>query len=105
VQERGHAVAPPARFDEARAEQVLWQEFRDHSASINNALNEALRVHRGPSRWIFQVRVFARFEARSFIPFTFARFLISRSPTSCLLATGAGGPSPGVVQPPHSIEL
>jgi hypothetical protein len=26
-QERGHAGAPPAHFDEAQAEQVLWQEF------------------------------------------------------------------------------
>jgi hypothetical protein len=26
-QEQGHASAPPAHFDEAQAEQVLWQEF------------------------------------------------------------------------------
>jgi hypothetical protein len=61
-QERGHTDAPPAHFDEAQAEQALWQEFRDHDASINNALNEALQVHGGPSWRIFQVRVFARFE-------------------------------------------
>jgi hypothetical protein len=36
-QERGHASAPPAHFDEAQAEQALWQEFRDHGASLNNA--------------------------------------------------------------------
>jgi hypothetical protein len=36
------ASAPPAHFNEARAKQALWQEFRDHSASLNNALNEAL---------------------------------------------------------------
>jgi hypothetical protein len=48
---------PPAHFDEAQAEQALWEEFRDHGASINNALNEALQVHGGPSWWIFQVRV------------------------------------------------
>jgi hypothetical protein len=57
-QERGHAGAPPAHFDEAQAEQALWKEFRDHDASINNALREALRVHGGPSWRIFQVRVF-----------------------------------------------
>jgi hypothetical protein len=47
-QERGHTGAPPAHFDEAQAEQALWQEFRDNDVSINNALNEALRVHGGP---------------------------------------------------------
>jgi hypothetical protein len=26
-QERGHTGAPPAHFDEAQAEQVLWQVF------------------------------------------------------------------------------
>jgi hypothetical protein len=26
-QEQGHASAPPAHFDEAQSEQVLWQEF------------------------------------------------------------------------------
>jgi hypothetical protein len=44
-QGRGHAGVPTAHFDEAQAEQALWQEFRDHGASINNALTEALRVH------------------------------------------------------------
>jgi hypothetical protein len=36
---------PPAHFNEAQAEQALWQEFRDHGASLSNALNEALRIH------------------------------------------------------------
>jgi hypothetical protein len=44
-QEQGHASAPPAHFDEAQAEQALWQEFRDHGASLNNTLNEALQIH------------------------------------------------------------
>jgi hypothetical protein len=48
-----YAGAPPAHFDEAQAEQALWQEFRDYGASINNALTEALRVHGGPLFWIF----------------------------------------------------
>jgi hypothetical protein len=56
-QEREHASAPPAHFSEAQAEQALWQEFRDHGASLNNALNEALRIHAGLAWWVFQVRV------------------------------------------------
>jgi hypothetical protein len=46
-------------LDEAQAEQALWQEFRDHDASLNNALTEALRLHGGPSFRIFEVSVFA----------------------------------------------
>jgi hypothetical protein len=46
-QEREHTITPPTHFNEARAEQVLWQEFRDHDASLNNTLNEALQIHGG----------------------------------------------------------
>jgi hypothetical protein len=70
---------------------VLWQEFRDHGTSLNNAVNKALRVHRGPLWRIVQVRVFAGFEACSLIPFASAHFLTLRPPASCLLALGAGG--------------
>jgi hypothetical protein len=55
VQERERAGAPPAHFVEAQAEQGLWQELRDHGASLNRALNEALRIHSGPAWRIFQV--------------------------------------------------
>jgi hypothetical protein len=48
-QEWEHAAAPPAHFIEAQAEQGLWQELRDHDASLNRELNEALRIHGGPS--------------------------------------------------------
>jgi hypothetical protein len=48
-QEREPAGAPPAYFNEARADQALWQEFQDHGASLNNALNEALRIYAGPT--------------------------------------------------------
>jgi hypothetical protein len=48
---------PPALFDEAQVEQVLWQEFCDHNASINNALTEALRLHGGSSFQLFEVSV------------------------------------------------
>jgi cytochrome P450 len=48
-QERERASAPSAYFNEAQVEQALWQEFRDHGASLNNALNEVLRIHAGPA--------------------------------------------------------
>jgi hypothetical protein len=54
-QERERFNAPPAHFGEAQAKQALWQEFRDHGASLNRALNEALRIHGGPAWRIFQV--------------------------------------------------
>jgi hypothetical protein len=57
--ERERADAPPAHFASAQAEQALWQEFRDHSASLNRALNEALRIHGGPAWHIFQVSEFS----------------------------------------------
>jgi hypothetical protein len=47
---------PPAYFNEAQAEQMLWQEFRDHEASLNNTLIEALWIHAGPMWQIFKVR-------------------------------------------------
>jgi hypothetical protein len=48
-QEQERVNAPPAHFSKAQAEQALWQEFRDHDASLNWALNEALRIHGGPA--------------------------------------------------------
>jgi hypothetical protein len=54
-QERQHAGAPPAHFVKAQAKQGLWQELRDHGASLNRALNEALRIHNGPAWRVFQV--------------------------------------------------
>jgi hypothetical protein len=47
--EQEHADAPPTHFVDAQAEQGLWQELRDHGASLNRALNEALRIHSGPT--------------------------------------------------------
>jgi hypothetical protein len=58
-QEWENTSAPPAHFSEAQAEQALWQEFSDHGASLNNALNEALRIHAGPAWWVFQVHIFS----------------------------------------------
>jgi hypothetical protein len=58
-QEREHASAPPAQFSEAQVEQALLQEFCSHGASLNNTLNEALRIHAGPAWQVCQVRVFS----------------------------------------------
>jgi hypothetical protein len=54
-QEWERAGTPSAHFVEAQAEQGLWQELRDHGASLNRALNEALRIHSGPAWRVFQV--------------------------------------------------
>jgi hypothetical protein len=51
-------------FADAQEEQQLWEELRDHGASLNRALNEALRIHSGPAWHVFQVRrccLFLRF--------------------------------------------
>jgi hypothetical protein len=87
-QEREPAGAPLAYFNEAQAKQALWQEFRDHGASLNNALNEALRIHAGPTWQIFKVRAFVvefeifscRFRARAFSDHAFSRvsFIIDK---------------------------
>jgi hypothetical protein len=58
-QERERADAPPAHFASAQAEQALWLEFRDYGASLNRELNEALRIHGGPTWRIFQVSEFS----------------------------------------------
>jgi hypothetical protein len=54
-QEQEHADAPPTHFVDAQAEQGLWQELRDHGASLNRSLNEALWIHNGPAWRVFQV--------------------------------------------------
>jgi hypothetical protein len=40
-------------FADAQEEQQLWEELRDHGASLNRALNEALRIHGGPTWRVF----------------------------------------------------
>jgi hypothetical protein len=75
-QERERADAPLAHFASAQAEQALWQEFRDHGASLNRALNEALRIHGGPAWSIFRVSDFSRgFVVFPFVSFAFALLL------------------------------
>jgi hypothetical protein len=53
---RQRVDAPPPHFADAQAEQELWEELCDHDASLNRALNEALRIHGGPTWCVFQVR-------------------------------------------------
>jgi hypothetical protein len=53
---RGVCRRPPPFFADAQEEQQLWEKLRDHGASLNRALNEALRIHGGPAWRIFQVR-------------------------------------------------
>jgi hypothetical protein len=50
----GIADDPPA-FADAQREQELWGELRSHGATLDHALNEALRVHGGPAWRVFQV--------------------------------------------------
>jgi hypothetical protein len=42
-------------FADAQGEQELWEELQRHGATLDRALNEALRVHGGPAWRIFQV--------------------------------------------------
>jgi hypothetical protein len=49
------ANAPPAHFIDAQEEQGLWEELRDHGASLNRVLNEALWIHGGMAWRVFQV--------------------------------------------------
>jgi hypothetical protein len=57
----------PLAFADAEAEQELWGELRSHGATLDRALNEALRVHGGPAWRIFQVGHHCSFS--SFLPF------------------------------------
>jgi hypothetical protein len=78
---------PPAHFDEAQAEQALWQEFRDHSVSINNALTEVLWIHGGPSIWLFEVGVLHSTRGLFLVFFSFDVLLgLYFSPTSLTAA-------------------
>jgi hypothetical protein len=52
----------------------LWREFRDHGASLNRALNEALRIHGGPAWRIFQLVIFRR--VLWFFPFISSAFAL-----------------------------
>jgi hypothetical protein len=54
--ERERVDAPLAHFAEAQDEHELWQELRDHDASLNRALNKALQIHSGPAWRVFRVR-------------------------------------------------
>jgi hypothetical protein len=51
---------PPPHFTDAQEEEQLWEELRDHGTSLNRVLNEALRIHGGPTWRVFQVRRYSR---------------------------------------------
>jgi hypothetical protein len=88
-QEWEHVDAPPVHFVKAQAEQGIWEELRDHGASLNRALNEALRIHSGPAWRVFQVSwVSSSFAVPSPALFAFVLFL-----TPVLLALFVGGRS------------
>jgi hypothetical protein len=61
-----HVDAPPPHFADVQEEEQLWEELRGHGASLNRALNEALRIHDAPAWRVFQVR--RRSLARRFLP-------------------------------------
>jgi hypothetical protein len=66
--ERGRA-AP--HFADAQEEQQLWEGLRDHGASLNRVLNEALRIHGGPRG------VFSRYDADAFfLVLSFSRLFL-----------------------------
>jgi hypothetical protein len=75
---RSTPTPPPPHFADAQEEQQLWEELRDHGASLNRALNEALLIHGGPAWCVFQVR--RRSLARRFLPYSvvFAFVLAAR---------------------------
>jgi hypothetical protein len=54
AQMEGIAGDSPA-FADAQGEQELWGELRSHGATLDRALNEALKVHGGPAWRVFQV--------------------------------------------------
>jgi hypothetical protein len=75
-QERERGNTPPAHFASAQAEQALWQEFRDHGASLNRALNEALQIYGGPAWRVFQFSGFpSGFVVFSFVSSVFGLLL------------------------------
>jgi hypothetical protein len=49
-------IDEPTAFADTQEEQQLWEDLRDHGASLNRTLNEALRIHGGPAWRVFQVR-------------------------------------------------
>jgi hypothetical protein len=70
--------APLPHFADAQAEQQLWEELRDHDASLNRALNEALQIHGGPAWRVFRVRSYLLvFCVSSLLCCFYARFSLS----------------------------
>jgi hypothetical protein len=95
----------PPHFADAQEEQQLWEEIRDHSASLNRVLNEAMRIHGGP-------RVACLPGASAFACLSLSSSLLSFSRLSsrcsthgfCLLTAGAGAPRSRQVRRPRPDE-
>jgi hypothetical protein len=64
AQVEGITGDPPA-FADAQGEQELWGELRSHGATLDRALNEALRVHGGPAWRVFLVGLCCSFSSFS----------------------------------------
>jgi hypothetical protein len=100
-QERERVDVPPAHFASAQAEQALWQEFCDHVASLNRALNEVLWIHGGLAWRIFQVSDFPP----GFVVFSLCFFRAFAFPDPRLLSpclsAGFGVPCSGAVRHPR----
>jgi hypothetical protein len=61
-------VGDPPAFADAQGEQEMWGELRNHSATLDRALNEVLQIHGGPTWRVFQVgrcRLFSLFPSSS----------------------------------------
>jgi hypothetical protein len=92
AQVEGAAGDPPA-FADAQGEQELWGELRSHGATLNHALNEALRVHGGPAWRVFQVGCccsfssFPRFCALSLCRGAYGFRVVGDRSSSAVLAT------------------
>jgi hypothetical protein len=59
--EQEHVDTPPPHFAEAQAEQDLWEELRDHDASLNRALmrrcGSMAAQHGASSRYVVARRI------------------------------------------------
>jgi hypothetical protein len=64
AQVEGAAGDPPA-FADALGEQELWGELGSHGATLDRALNEALRVHGGPAWRVLKVGCCCSFSSLS----------------------------------------
>jgi hypothetical protein len=104
----GVADDSPA-FADAQAEQELWGELRSHGATLDRALNEALRVHGGPTLRIFQVGRHCSFSSSSRFRALFLcrdayGFRVVGDRSSSAVPATSTGPSIGVNTELHQVR-